>query len=313
MLEHETKIIIIILFLIIILFILYLPPLLTYKNLPKLINNKKNNLILYRTFHDRTVTKKMFNNCHQKWLDLNPGLVIEWYTDKDCDKYMSTTFKVLYGIYKTLKPGAFKADLFRLCILYERGGIYADACTMPYKSIKWMLEDCYKNKERQEQKFISVLDSSYSGGGIHNGFIYCTPKHPFIKACIDTIIENVVTKNYTNCVLGVTGPICLRNSIFNVLLKNGKIPDNSISLGMNAKPSKNYNYDNGEFIFKEGFNDYEEYSFYLFKFKYGPSQFIYKNDTIIMSKKHCLVSYLLDKLKPNTYTKQWTNKDIYNL
>ena len=27
--------------------------------------------------------------------------------------------------------------------------------------------------------------------GVHNGFIISTPKHPFLKACIDKIIENV--------------------------------------------------------------------------------------------------------------------------
>ena len=65
--------------------------------------------------------------------------------------------------------------------------------------------------------------------------------------------------------------------------------------------------------FKEGMNYYGEFSFYLYKLFYGPSQYVYKNNQIIMSKKHCLLSYFLNKLKKSSYGKLWNNKKVYNL
>jgi hypothetical protein len=89
--------------------------------------------------------------------------------------------------------------------------------------------------------------------------------------------------------LSVTGPLCLSKAINSVLDRKN----------------------NDKFI--GGKNDHGEMSFYLYKFAYGPFQYIYKNNKVIMSKKHCLLSYFLSKLKTTSYTSMWDKNKVYDL
>lgn len=52
------------------------------------------------------------------------------YDDNDCNQYISQLDNndYLKVIYHQLIPGAYKADLWRLLVLYEYGGIYIYRC-----------------------------------------------------------------------------------------------------------------------------------------------------------------------------------------
>jgi hypothetical protein len=209
---------------------------------------------------------------------------MEWFDDTDCNTFMEKQSPEIYEAYTTLKPTAFKADLFRLCLLYENGGMYVDAQTMPYVSVREMLKGCYD--DTQKYVFVSVLDRTY--GAIHNGLIFCSPQHPFVGRCIERIVTNVKNRDYTNHVLGVTGPICLYQAVNDVLGGNGGI------------------------VFTSGLNNFGDLSFYLYEHRWNLSQSICKNGREIMCKKHCMLSYFCEKLKPSSYTRLWRNHDIYN-
>ena len=65
----------------------------------------------------------------------NPGWKVKFYNDEDCLNFLKNDFQndkplfkknVIIG-YNKLIPGAYKADLWRLCILYQYGGVYIDA------------------------------------------------------------------------------------------------------------------------------------------------------------------------------------------
>jgi hypothetical protein len=271
-----------------ILVIMYIQPLLCYVRLPRISFSRLPNqrtMTLYRTWRDRFVTSKMLKNCHQRWLDLNSNLKIEWYSDKDCDRFMHSQGREIWDAYNMLRPGAFKADLFRLCILYKHGGIYADACTMPYMSIRNMITGCYSSNN---PLFISVKDAGPSNA-IHNGFIIAEAKHPFLLACIQRIVRNVQELDYTDHNLGITGPVCLGRSI-------------NTFLGRDEEAG-----------FHQGWNEHGNLSFYLYRFQWGPFQYIYKGNQKILSKKHCTLSYFLDKMKVSSYTKMYRNRTVYNI
>jgi mannosyltransferase OCH1-like enzyme len=54
-----------------------------------------------------------------------------FYTDEVCDKFMQENFEgEIYEAYKKLPLPVMKADLWRYCIIYKYGGIYADADTI---------------------------------------------------------------------------------------------------------------------------------------------------------------------------------------
>jgi mannosyltransferase OCH1-like enzyme len=277
--------IIIVLIIITILLIYHIYPFTVLEKLPYNLGdvNYYNNipLVIYRSYDKRYTNKKMYDSCHKKWIDLNPMCKDVWYTPVQCKSFLKEFDIRVYNAYNKLKPIAFKSDLWRLCILYKYGGIYADCYTTPYKTIKVMLERFSGNNT-----FISVLDGDKKG--IHNGFIIVTKQHPFLLRCIENIVENVEAKNYTDHVLGVTGPLCLAKSIRDVLNTNRK--------------------------FKVGWNMYGDLSFYLFEFEWGPFQYIKKEGYVIMSKKYSLLHYFYSKIikMSLTYNSMWKRKDIYN-
>lgn len=250
-----------------------LTPYSTYKGIP---------LIIHRTYSYRYINRRMFYNCHQKWVDINPGYQIIWFNNKRVS-VMKEFGPTIMDAYQKLKPIAFKTDLWRLCVLYKYGGIYVDAYAVPYISMNRVIDN---SRLKEKDKFISVLDCPQSGGYIHNGFIIVTPRHPFIMQCIQDIIHNVKTLNYTNHVLGVTGPKCLELSIRKVIQSQKK--------------------------FTVGYNKFN-FSFYLLRFIWGPSQYIKDKDVIVLSKKYNIFHYIYNKVirKKSSYSYMWKNNDIY--
>ena len=200
-----------------------------------------------------------------------------------CEKTIKNFSMNVFKAYKKIKPLAFKADLWRLCILYQYGGIYADAYCVPYVSIKEIID---KANLSGKSKFIAALDCKQAGGGIHNGFIIASPRHPFLKQCIKDIVKNVQSNEYTDHVLGVTGPVCLYRSIY-------KITNKISELGLNKTLDNSY---------------------YLFKFNFGPSQYISNKGDIILSKQYNFIHYIYRKIlkKKDEYSYMWKQKDIYS-
>ena len=59
------------------------------------------------------------------------GWEYKFYTDSEAANFLSTHFPAqVREAYDALRPGAFKADLFRYCVLLIYGGVYADADIM---------------------------------------------------------------------------------------------------------------------------------------------------------------------------------------
>jgi hypothetical protein len=243
----------------------------------KKINNVPN--IVYRTIHDKNITMPMLENCHNSWIKLNPDYTFLWFNCKEQDAFMKEHFYGnVYEAYSTLKPGAYKADLWRLCILYKYGGIYLDAYARPFVPFSEMFKNC------SDCRFISILDCGESGSGIHNGFIVSEAEHPFLKQGIQDIIKNVKNRYYGNSALDPTGPNALKKSIGTVVGK---------------KYIKH----------KEGVN---KGGYYLFKLYWGPYQNVYDGDKKIFCKYYSFQHYKYRKMTSNGYAKMWDKKDIYN-
>lgn len=238
--------------------------------------------VIYRTHKVLHVSKSMNYYCHKEWIRYNPKHSVIWYDTQDCENFMKKMHQRVYKAYKSILPGAYKADLWRACILYKYGGVYVDSYTQPYCSIYKMLYGCI-NKESQHQ-FISILDNY----GIHNGMIICTPRHPFMKKYIIDIVKNIEKRYYGNRDLEITGPTCLWKSVNSVLSLNNK-------------------------KFKYGWNYYGELSFYLYNFEPGLSQFVYNKNMLIMRKKYSLIELVNQKIfnYKTTYFSMWREKKIY--
>lgn len=241
-------------------------------------------LNIFRTSKKRIVNYEAYTECYHKWLILNPNVKMYWYTDRDVDKYMKTQSMRIYNAYRIIKPGAYKIDLFRLCILYQYGGLYIDDQATPYVPIKEMLK--HTNSD-----FVSVLDSKNALEGIHNGFIYCKNKgHPFLKKAIEDVVTNIINKSYEDHALAITGPIALRRSINRCLNRDS------------------------ETRFQAGLNNFgsPEKNVFLFQFVFGPNQNIYKKNRKILSKKYNFLIWVFDLLNRSKYTNMYRMKTVFD-
>jgi mannosyltransferase OCH1-like enzyme len=105
--------------------------------------------------------------------------------------------------YNSLIPGAYKADLWRYCILYKQGGIYIDVRYFPYNGFKFI-------NLTEKEHFVLDLPSCNTGiSGIYNALMVCLPGNEILLKAINQIVENVSTKYYGNCWLEPTGPLLL--------------------------------------------------------------------------------------------------------
>ena len=142
----------------------------------------------------------------------NPGFKCEMYDKNDCIQFLEDYFEEdVQKAYNKIIPGAFKADLMRYCILYEKGGIYLDAKMKPINGFK--LVDV-TNKE------YFVRDFNTTGGGVCNGFMVCKKGNPKILNAINQIVKNVNEKYYGESSLEPTGPLLLKKMFTEDEMKN---------------------------------------------------------------------------------------------
>lgn len=153
-------------------------------------------------------------------IKMNPLYKYEYYSDSLCIDFLKKNFSQdVLTAFNKLKPGAFKADLFRYCYLYINGGVYIDLDMIPIKPLDLILVD--------NAEFISCLEDrpNLRIDGIYQGFIACVKNLNFLRTAIDRIVyytkinylpkklESNIGKNaWTSC-LSITGPVLLYNSI----------------------------------------------------------------------------------------------------
>jgi hypothetical protein len=133
---------------------------------------------------------------------VNPEFNIQLFDDCDCREFIKNNFSEnILTAFDTLKPGAYKADLWRLCILYINGGIYID--------IKFNCINNFKFIAFTEKEHL-VLDrpGHWKEGniGLHNALLVAKPKNNLLLRCINKISKNVKNKNYDYLDLYPTGP-----------------------------------------------------------------------------------------------------------
>jgi mannosyltransferase OCH1-like enzyme len=112
--------------------------------------------------------------------------------------------KEVIDAYNSLIPGAYKADLWRYCILYKFGGIYQDIKFQPVNGFKYS-ELLLNNMEYY------VRDRDIGGSGIANGMLICKPRNQIMLKCINKIIDNTKKKYYGESALEPTGPLLMKN------------------------------------------------------------------------------------------------------
>jgi len=173
-------------------------------------------LNIYLTWSTKELPIKMQENVDIMRI-VNPEFNIQLFDDNDCRDFIQNNFpKDILIAFDTLKPGAYKADLWRLCILYINGGIYAD--------IKLNCINNFKFIALTEKEHL-VLDRPgiyWKEGeiGIYNALLVAKPKNILFLRCINKISENVKNKNYDFHCLYPTGPGLIGEEYIKMLREN---------------------------------------------------------------------------------------------
>ena len=181
-------------------------------------------------------TRQDINDFSKQWQALNSSFTYMFYDDEECRAFLKEYYStdVLWA-FNVLKPGAFKADLFRYCFLYIKGGVYVDLDCVPLLPLENFLDIQYD--------FISVSERR-GIPGIYQAFIACIPGCIFLKHAIYQIVENCRNRyrpsdlGWTG-ILSITGPVLLgkmmqnkytpgRHKIFNCRVLLFRLIENDI-------------------------------------------------------------------------------------
>ena len=159
-------------------------------------------LVIYQSWSDRSLPKGMRENVVNT-LKNNPEFDYFLYSDDECRAFISQFYspEVVWA-FDALRPGAYKSDLWRYCVLYKMGGVYMDIKCVPRIPLKKLV---------QTQSIVLVKDyiNKRLKECIWNGFMIAPPGVTFFMECINEIVENCKNRDYKRNTLDITGPCLL--------------------------------------------------------------------------------------------------------
>ena len=157
-------------------------------------------LNIFQTWKTKDLPPKM-KECVENLKKQNPEFTHHLYDDNDCRDFIINNFdNNVIKAYDALIPGAYKADLWRYCVLYKRGGIYLD--------IKYFCVNGFKLIDLTDKEYF-IRDIEQSGSGIYNAFMICNAGNQKMLNCINKVVDNVKNRYYGERIFDPTGPTLL--------------------------------------------------------------------------------------------------------
>ena len=205
-----------------------IPAILINFNLPEVTPADSIPRVIYQTWSTKNLEPGMAAAV-KALKDANPEFEHRLFDNSDCRTFIEQNFPpyVLYA-FDSLVPGAYKADLWRYCVLYTNGGVYLDIKFRPVNrfsltSLMGHEQFCYDND-------ISQRDGNNS---IYNAFMIIKKGNTIMKQCIQAICRNVAIRYYGTSSLSPTGPhllgkfvsksMCSTYNGMNCVMLNGTI------------------------------------------------------------------------------------------
>ena len=133
-----------------------------------------------------------------KSLEFAPNYKIVYFSDNDISEFIKEYFPEYFEAYDNVVPGAYRADIFRLLVLYKFGGIYSDVCHIFVSDINNIIGS------DNDLVFVGTHTPA-----IFNAFIASKPQNRIIKYLLEKVMYNVSNCFYNDNLLDITGPEAL--------------------------------------------------------------------------------------------------------
>ena len=169
-------------------------------------------IIIKTSWQSRNEMPKQMIDALNKTNVLNPDYQLYYFDNTDVIEFMKDYSPRAFAAYNKIIPGAFKADLFRICVLEKYGGCYSDIGHVPENNITF-------NEICGDVNIVLVLDNRitilpnseipHEYTGVHNALMCSTKNHGFFKLLVDKTCENIENGYYGNGPLDVTGPMMI--------------------------------------------------------------------------------------------------------
>jgi mannosyltransferase OCH1-like enzyme len=197
-------------------------------------------LTIYQTWYTKDLPPSMQKNVDNLKKE-NPEFTYHLYDDNDCREFIRLNFAPdILDAYDTIIPGAYKADLWRYCVLYKNGGIYMDiklSCINGFK----LIELCESEHYVLDREIPDIFNTPMP---IYNALMVCKKNNPFLLEAIYKVVKNVEKKYYGFCALYPTGPGMLSEVIQEVKIKG---------INLNLKTDINHYYDSTGLVYRDRF------------------------------------------------------------
>ena len=134
----------------------------------------------------------------QSWLRNSPATYVFLWTRKVREAFVLRILgRRKLMLYRRLRPGAYRADLFRYIAMYFIGGYYADMDSFLLQPIKH-IDHLYS---------ATTFAMDLSPGRIHNGAILISKRgDPIFKCSMGEVFDHIHHQSYKGSDLDVSGP-----------------------------------------------------------------------------------------------------------
>lgn len=149
--------------------------------------------------------------CSDSWKNLNPEYEYRYLNDNEIYEFTEKYYgKEMLELMQSFKVPVMKADLWRILVIYEFGGVYADIDTRIFIPLDSLIINDGIHREGIE---INIMNNDFIIA-IENGLHYAQwvymakAKSPIIKSILDIILERCKNIDYqmTEFVHYYTGP-----------------------------------------------------------------------------------------------------------
>jgi len=169
---------------------------------------------IFQTWETNELHEEMYNSI-MTIINLNPEYEYHFFDGNDRRKFIEDNFdEDILRAYDNFIPGAYKADLWRYCVLYKSGGVYLDCKQVHFEPLKEIIKN--------DIDFAICRDRPV--GFLYNAFIASTPGNKLLNYLINECVVNSRNNYYGLNPLSITGPHMV-GSLFNKLLgRNDREP-----------------------------------------------------------------------------------------